>query len=848
MSSRTFNNAEQGSSVRAKLNAIARSTQLFAFDAANQADSLAHQTGYAVGDVVQVMFWDSARRDGGTAVWRAWQTGSGTIGAITNGGASQGIQMQGNGIRWLIVPADGNRVDIRSCGVICDGTTTGQESRVETLRAAAQARGLTLTGAGVLRITRTLDLRFCEVDFSQLLIQAGTLVDSTTAQTFGDFYTAQGTNIQISSITRANPGVVATVANHGLAEGALIEFGVSGLGSLPHEIDPLEPYFVRNPTANTFQVATSVGGTPIDMTQTSIELDLSGTAFVFIPPADNSNFETEDIQLWNGRIARKAYAVLAAGDGAVNESTRQDIRVRGDGNFDYTTESTCIGIKGEGDDSALGVYRFQSAYCFVGATLTGAFEKKKIEVAGTYLNIGVWMPFGTSADTIRLELSLTKFRAAYWEHAGISSSINVVAAWESRDDPGDDSPYVWVRSGKSGSLSGVARAINGLEGVIIDKPKQFGTDQFTFNDFRTIDTYGRCVWIRRARRVAGSIVIYDAKRGPGASGTDTRPAYSIDRVIEAGLMNVAMHHITTAEGMQVGDGTLYSRDANLGTYAIQMGNLQPVQDSNIDNVSGFPSGLVALRARSVKGGNLTLASCLGDIVVDAGVIAEAGRPHRIEIPRHQLRYTRTIDPAAAVEIGFGALVQANGQLPSAIIPQNVVAGTGATATYNPVSGLTTVSFSGEFGSSAAGWSEAVLAADFSTTSTTQTNVTDFSFTPVANKRYIVEGWIAHTANATGTGVRVGVTMPTGLTVAAVQINAMNGAASLQANNNLAASGNTSSTSANSGGAVATMTRLDCVVFAGASPGGAVQITVASEIAANQVTILAGSVLRWRDIG
>lgn len=848
MSSLAIANNEAGSSARTKLNSMARRQQLFAFDAANQADSLAHQTGYAVGDVVQAMFWDSARQDGGSAVWRAWQTGSGTIGAISNAGALQGIQMQGNGIRWLLVPVNGNRVDIRSCGVICDGTTTGQENRVETLRAAAQARGLTLTGAGVLRITRTLDLRFANVEFSNLVIQAGSPVDSTTAQTLGNFYTATGQNIQIASITRANPGVVTTTVAHGLADGALIEFGVSGLGSLPHELDPCEPYYVRNPTATTFQVATTAAGAPIDMTQSSIEIDLQGTAFVFVPPPADSNYDFEDIQLWDGRITRKAYAVRAAGDGSVNDSCRQDICVRGDGNFDYTTESTCIGIKGEGDDSPLGIARYQSTYCFVGATLTGAYEKKAVDIGGTYLHIGVYMPFATSADTVNLRTQFTKCLAYYWEHDGISSSINVHALWESRDNPGDDRPYAWIRSGKSGSLSGVSRAVNGLEGVIVDKPKQFGVDHYTFN-FKTIDTYGRCVWVRRARQVSGIIDIYDAKKGPSAGGTDTRPAFSIGRVIDAGSLNTALRNITTEQGVEVGDATLYSRDAAFGDYSVQMGNSQPVHDSNTDNPTGWATGVTALRVRNAKGGRIVMKACLGDVIVEAAAVAESGRPVVVELPEHQARFSRAVNPAAQVTIGYRALAQASdGKLPSALLPQNVVAGTGASATYNATTGLTTVAFTGQFGSSAAGWSEAVLSADFSTTSATQVDVTGLSFTPLANKRYIVEGWIAHTANATGTGVRVGVTMPTGLTCAAVQISGANGSASTQANNNTVASGNTASTSANSGGTVATMSYIAAMVFAGASPGGNVQVTVASEIAANNVTLLSGSILRWRDIG
>lgn len=816
----------------------------YSYDASNQADSLAHMSGWAVGDVVRTKHWDATRQDGSSMLWRVWQAGSGSAGAISNGGSGNGIQMQGNGVRWLAVPGEGNVVDIRAFGVVCDGTTTGQETTVETLRAAAQARGLTLTGAGTLRITRTLDLRFCAVDFSNLLIQAGTPVSDTTAPANGDFFTAAGTNIQVSSITRANPGVVTTTGGHGLVADTAIMFGVSGLGSLPHELSTLTTYYVRNPTGTTFEVSTTPGGASIDTTATSVEINLEGTAYVYVPPADVAGFETVDLIQWDGTIRRYAYAVVAAGDGAVSGSIRQDIRVRGDGNFDYTTRSTVCAVNGEGDDSALGVARYQGTYCGIVATLTGAYEKKAVDVAGTYCELGVFMPKGTSADTVDLYLQLTKYRAAYWEYDGVSSSINVKALWESRDDPGDDRPSHWARAGKNSTLSGVSRSHNGLRLSLIDKPKQFGADAFSYLGFTSIDTYGNVIDIRRCRRVSGDFKIYDAKQGGGG---DTSPAVRISRVIDAGDLSGALHNISTSYGIEIGDGTLYSRDAAYGSYSVQMGDLLPIADTNIDN-SSFPTGLTALRVRSAKGGCVVLDACHGDIVVESGVVAESTRPMRIIVPRHQYRYSRTIDGAASVEVGHVALLGSDGKLSLPTLPQNVVAGSGIGVTYNSGTGQSTIAYIGEGGSTASGWSEAVLSADSSMSSTTPANVTGLSFTPVANHRYIVEAWLAHTANAIGTGVRCGITMPSGLNVAPVMISSANGSASVQGNNNSAGSGTTSSTSANSAGAVANMTFIRAMVLAGASPGGDVQVVVASELDANQVTVLAGSVLRWRDIG
>lgn len=819
----------------------------FSFDASNQEGSLAHMTGWSVGDVVRVKHWDASRQDGSSMLWRCWQVGSGTVGAITNAGAEQGIQMQGNGVRWLAVPTVGNIIDIRAFGLVCDGVTELNYSRWEQLRAAAQARGLTLTWSGFPVIRRSVDARFASIVAPKSGFNAG-------GAEAADFYPDDGTNIRVA-IATTNPGVITTkdaggtTIAHTIANDQQVMFNVAKRGSLPQDIERLKVYYAVNVDqgAGTFQIAATAGGAAIDLTVNSTELTTVDQAWVYLPTTVSSNFQIVYIPQWDGTIKRKAYAVIAAGNGPVNKGIRQWLSVRGDGNFDHSIEPTCIGFDIQGDDSPLGEYDFDATYCYSIGTPTGAFEKKELTLRGSYCTLPVYVPKGSSADTLKINLQITRCRAAYWEYPGVSVSAHIYSLFESRDDPGDDRPAYWVRSGKFCHLDGRLRAANGTNHVLADKAEQGGADTLR-NDMVFIDTYGRVLDYYRVRRLSGHAVIYDSKKS--ATWTD-HPAVRFGQIAEGAAHTISLGNIADVDdqvGVTVGEaGGVYSRDCVYPALAIQMGNELPFRDSGIENTgTPFPVGKVALNVVRAKGGHLRLLSCMGNIVVGSDVLAESGRPLRIEIPREQYRYTRTIDPAAVIEIGAPALLDSSGKVALTQIPQNVVDGSGINVTFNPLTGQSTIAL--DVDGPGASWSEVVLGTDATNDTTTQTAVTALKFTPAANKRYIVEGWIAHTANVNGTGVRVGITMPSGLVHAPVQIVSANGAAASQSNNNTVSSGNTASTAANSAGAVACMTFIRAIVIAGASPDGDVQVTVASELASNLVTVLAGSVLRWRDIG
>ena len=92
------------------------------------------------------------------------------------------------------------------------------------------------------------------------------------------------TNYSPSSFTISNvnttTNVITTSANHNLVAGDRISFYVSG-GSLPSPLQDgsnVVPYYIISPTANTFKVSTSSGGSEVDLTTTG-----SGTITAVVP-------------------------------------------------------------------------------------------------------------------------------------------------------------------------------------------------------------------------------------------------------------------------------------------------------------------------------------------------------------------------------------------------------------------------------------------------------------------------------------------------------------------------------------------------------------------------------------
>lgn len=145
------------------------------------------------------------------------------------------------------------------------------------------------------------------------------------------------------------------------------------------------------------------------------------------------------------------------------------------------------------------------------------------------------------------------------------------------------------------------------------------------------------------------------------------------------------------------------------------------------------------------------------------------------------------------------------------------------------------------------WTYVILGSDFPTSATANTNVTGLAFAPAANKRYAVEGSFLLRTAVTTVGARPGISWPTGLTDGAMQMTAPN------SNTALAFRSQQAGTTANAASTglpainASFLAKLDAIIITGASPAGNFQVTLASETAANEVTMRAGSFIRHREV-
>ena len=146
------------------------------------------------------------------------------------------------------------------------------------------------------------------------------------------------------------------------------------------------------------------------------------------------------------------------------------------------------------------------------------------------------------------------------------------------------------------------------------------------------------------------------------------------------------------------------------------------------------------------------------------------------------------------------------------------------------------------------WTYAILASDFTNSTTTPTDVTGLAFTPDASKRYEIEGRFFVFGAATTTGAQIGVGWPTGIVApSAAHLGSPSSVTALTLRN--VSRGTTAAALAT--GSVSTtleaMGKLEAVLTTGGSPSGTFRITLDSEVAASLVTMVAGSFIRYREI-
>ena len=143
------------------------------------------------------------------------------------------------------------------------------------------------------------------------------------------------------------------------------------------------------------------------------------------------------------------------------------------------------------------------------------------------------------------------------------------------------------------------------------------------------------------------------------------------------------------------------------------------------------------------------------------------------------------------------------------------------------------------------WTYVRLVSDFVTSSATAVDVTGMAFTPAANLRYEISGTFLLRTATTTVGPRTGVAWPTGMTDGVVVLR-VESAAGTQ----VMAQGNINAAVLAPVGGLPTNTQsypgeLRGMLLAGATPSGTFKIQLASETAGTNVTMKAGSFLRWR---
>ena len=143
------------------------------------------------------------------------------------------------------------------------------------------------------------------------------------------------------------------------------------------------------------------------------------------------------------------------------------------------------------------------------------------------------------------------------------------------------------------------------------------------------------------------------------------------------------------------------------------------------------------------------------------------------------------------------------------------------------------------------WTYVRLVSDFPTSSATAVDVTGMSLTPAVNLRYEIEGSFLLRTATTTVGPRLGCAWPTGMTdgVARLDVTSAAGTRVMQNGNVNAAvlgpvGGLPNTTQSWPAGILVTL-------LAGASPGSTFRIQLATETAATNVTMKAGSFFRWR---
>jgi hypothetical protein len=653
-------------------------TRHYKYAAQADDESALHQVAaaFAVGDLVTTDYFNGSNDPGSGPSLRVVEVRvsayGGNVGTFTNGGATGPI-LEGLWHRFAVRLA-GNKLDIKHCGIRCVETVTGWHTRFAEIIAYSKSMKVEITGSGVLSCTETVFLDRAYGDLSQLRFQGGTHAPNGATVGPSTFFTAAQANA-VCTIAPGTP-VVVTQTGHGFAANKEIMLGSTG--KLPGGLAYLTKYFVRNPATDTFELSTTSGGASINSATAG-----NGTHYCFYSPSTaalpaQANITTQDILLWNGKVKRLGIIVRGGSNGSNKDLMRSRVVVWGDGNSDWTTPPSCIGIRHEADDSPNAEYEYVTNYCYIGTGIQGPSEKHSLTIRGIYSGIGAYLLNGSSADTLRVRLHLANVMQFYGEHHGVDTSVHVDMDCEGRDDPfsrtnndmGTDLPAILIRNGKATTLSGECRSVNGINALWVGSQfsssgtsKRYGTDTFTANNLRFVHGYGKFVFLS-CRHMAGQIHVKDwANENTG--GGATHALVYLGRINDAGGFQFSASDVVTTEGVHVGGSVVnnyYPYGAHLGRYAIQMGTLLSFNTDSDDGTaatertgsSGFPTTLTAANLEKMKGGIIDLSGSKGNVTIGATVTDDA----TITVDREMRRYTITKNGSAVCDVGYPTLATA----------------------------------------------------------------------------------------------------------------------------------------------------------------------------------------------
>lgn len=339
----------------------------------------------------------------------------------------------------------------------------------------------------------------------------------------------------------------------------------------------------------------------------------------------------------------KAIAVRAGGNLNNRQRLVQRLWVQGDGIFNNPNLASVIGIQLENMDSGLTDIHCTTAYCAAGVCIIGPQEKHRIRTRHQYDNYAVYVPSGSSADTIVVEVDGQNCWSFVWEEDNVDTSIHYDLNCEAGNDTGDSRPAIKIANGKHSILSGKYRGHNGNRpAVLVDKASSYGVDSLTFKDLTFIHSGGAnspAVQIDRCRVVDGHFTVKDWTGGAGA------PTVWLKRIKAAGALTFSMRQIGTREGVRIGDvaNNWFPDDCDFGGFSVEMGN---------GSVGSYPTSAVALVIEKMNGGSITPTQLQGQVSLEADAVGVD-----VNLPKDVRRYALNRSDGGTCVVRYGGLVQ-----------------------------------------------------------------------------------------------------------------------------------------------------------------------------------------------